>query len=186
MTEQLTLSLDVLIKALHYPEQYCHIPRRKEVILSGKWSHLLCKPYLDLSRVYSYFSGDTGFPKSIQEQHYIMGLGLWTQFRLSEAHAGKYSSLSLFTLQGFPGGSGGKDSACNVGDPGSILGLRRFPGEGNGKPFWYSCLENPMDGGAWKATVHGVAKNQTRLSDFTIPSFCTKIRCFSCHWCFCK
>ena len=111
-----------------------------------------------------------------------MGLGLWTQFRLSEAHAGKYSSLSLFTLQGFPGGSGGKDSACNVGDPGSILGLRRFPGEGNGKPFWYSCLENPMDGGAWKATVHGVAKNQTRLSDFTIPSFCTKIRCFSYHF----
>ena len=55
----------------------------------------------------------------------------------------------------------GKESACNVGDPGSIPGLERFPGEGNGNPFQYSCLENPMDRGAWQATVHGVAKSQT-------------------------
>ena len=46
----------------------------------------------------------------------------------------------------------------------SLLGLGRSPGEGNGDPFQYSCLENPMDGGAWRATVHGVAKSQTRLS----------------------
>ena len=52
-------------------------------------------------------------------------------------------------------------SACNVGDPGSIPGLGRSPGEGNGNPLQYSCLENPMDGGAWKATVHGVAKSRT-------------------------
>ena len=58
-------------------------------------------------------------------------------------------------------------SACNVGDPGSIPGLGRSPGEGNGNPLQYSCLENPMDGGAWWATVPGVAKSQTRLSDFT-------------------
>ena len=50
---------------------------------------------------------------------------------------------------------------------GSIPGLGRFPGEGNGKPLQYCCLENPMDGGAWWATVHGVAKSPTRLSDFT-------------------
>ena len=58
-------------------------------------------------------------------------------------------------------------SACNVGDLGSIPGLRRSPGEGDGNPLQYSCLENPMDGGAWQATVHGVAKSWTRLSGFT-------------------
>ena len=49
----------------------------------------------------------------------------------------------------FPGGSGGKASACNVGDPGSIPGSGRSPGEGNGNPLQYSCLENPMDREAW-------------------------------------
>ena len=51
---------------------------------------------------------------------------------------------------------------------GSIPGLGRSPGEGNGNPLHYSCLENPMDGGAWRAAVHGVAKSRTRLSDFTV------------------
>ena len=59
------------------------------------------------------------------------------------------------------GGSDGKASAHNVGDPGSILGLGRSPGEGNGKPLQDSCLENPKDREAWWATVHGVAKSQT-------------------------
>ena len=67
---------------------------------------------------------------------------------------------------GFPSGSEVKASACNVGDLGSIPGLGRSPGEGNGNPLQYSCLENPMDGGAWWATVHRVAKSQTRLSDW--------------------
>ena len=67
----------------------------------------------------------------------------------------------------FPGGSEVKASACNAGDLGLIPGLGRSPGEGNGNPLQYSCLENPMDGGAWWATVHGVAKSRTRLSDFT-------------------
>ena len=58
-------------------------------------------------------------------------------------------------------------SAYNVGDLGSIPGSGTSPGEGNGNPLQYSCLENPMDRGAWYATVHGVAKSQTRLSDFT-------------------
>ena len=66
-----------------------------------------------------------------------------------------------------PGGSDGKASAYNVGDPGSIPGSGRSPGEGNGNPLQYSCPENHMDGGAWKAAVHGVAKNLTWLSDFT-------------------
>ena len=67
----------------------------------------------------------------------------------------------------FPGGSDGKASVYNEGDPGSIPGSGRSPGEGNGNPLQYSCLENPMDGGAWWATVHRVAKSRTRLSDFT-------------------
>ena len=58
-------------------------------------------------------------------------------------------------------------SACNAGDLGLIPGSGRSPGEGNGNPLQYSCLENPMDGGAWWATVHGVAKSRTQLSDFT-------------------
>ena len=68
---------------------------------------------------------------------------------------------------GFPGGSEVKVSACNAGDLGSIPGSGGSPGEGNGNPLQYSCLENPMDGGAWWATVHGVAKSWTQLSDFT-------------------
>ena len=67
----------------------------------------------------------------------------------------------------FPGGSDSKASAYNAGDLGSIPGSGRCPGEGNGNPLQYSCLENPMDGGTWWATVHGVAKSRTRLSDFT-------------------
>ena len=99
---------------------------------------------------------------------------------------------------GFPGGSEVKESACSAGDLGSIPGLGKSPGEGNGNPLQYSCLENPMDGGAWWATVHGVAKSQTRLSDFTaqvqfmlwnMPSvlFCSvkslsRVRLFATPW----
>ena len=78
---------------------------------------------------------------------------------------------------GFPGGSEVKASACHTGDLGSIPGSGRSPGEGNDNPLQYSCLENPMGGGAWWATVHGVAKSRTRLSDFT--SLHSLHRCFS-------
>ena len=64
-------------------------------------------------------------------------------------------------MNGFPGGSDGQESVCNAGDLSSIPGLGRSPGEGNGNPLQYSCLENSMDIGAWQATVHGVAKSQT-------------------------
>ena len=67
----------------------------------------------------------------------------------------------------FPGGSEVKASACNAGDLDSIPGSGRSPGEGNGNPLQYSCLENPMDRGAWWATVHRVTKSRTRLSNFT-------------------
>ena len=72
---------------------------------------------------------------------------------------------------GVPGGSDGKESACDVGDLGSIPGSGRSPGEGNGNPFQYSCLENPMDRGACQVSVPGVAKSQTRVSDLTFISF---------------
>ena len=63
--------------------------------------------------------------------------------------------------QNFSGGSDSKVSAYNAGDPGSIPGSGRSPGEGNTNPLQYSCLENPMDGEAWLATVHGVTKSWT-------------------------
>ena len=74
-------------------------------------------------------------------------------------------------FRGFPGGSEDKVSAHNVGDRGSIPVSGRSPGEGNGNPLQYSCLENPMDRGAWWATVHWVTKSWTRLSDFTSLHF---------------
>ena len=67
----------------------------------------------------------------------------------------------LYHLMVFPGGSDGKESPCNAGDLGLIPGLGRCPGEGHGNPLQYSCLENPMDRGAWPATVHGVTKSWT-------------------------
>ena len=78
----------------------------------------------------------------------------------SSANADSSKELRTSYITGFPGGSDGKgkEYACNVGDLGLIPGLGRSPGEGSGNPLQYSCLENPMDGGAWRATVHGVAK----------------------------
>jgi len=73
--------------------------------------------------------------------------------------------IMLTEALGFPGGSDGKESTCNAGNLGSIPGLGRSLGGGHGNPFQYSCLENPMDRAAWRATVHGVVKSQTQLSD---------------------
>ena len=73
-----------------------------------------------------------------------------------------YSDLLIPTVgdyRGFPGGSDGEESACNAGDPGSIPGLGRSPGEGHGKPLQYSCLENPVDRGALQATIQRVPHN---------------------------
>ena len=64
----------------------------------------------------------------------------------------------MIDLQGFPHSSVSKESAGNTGHTGLIPGLGRCPGEGNGNPLQYSCLENPMDRGAWQATVHGIAR----------------------------
>ena len=69
--------------------------------------------------------------------------------------------------------SDSKASVCNAGDPDSIRESGTSPGEGNENPLQHTCLENPMDGGAWQAAVHGVAKRRTRLSDFTLYFVCT-------------
>ena len=74
---------------------------------------------------------------------------------------------AVMTARYFPGGSDGKTSAYNAGDPGSIPGLGRCPGEGNDNPLQYSSLGNHMDGEAWKVTVHGFAKSWTQLNNFT-------------------
>ena len=80
-------------------------------------------------------------------------------FHSSLSPASKSSLVPLgFLPVGFPGGTYGKESACSA-DQALIPGLGRYPGEGNGKPFQYSCLENPMDRGAWWATVHRVAES---------------------------
>ena len=75
----------------------------------------------------------------------------------------------------FPGGLDSKASVYNAGDPGSSPGLGRSPGEGNGNPLQYSCVENSMDGEAWSAAVHGLAKSWTRLSDFTLLQTIVKV-----------
>ena len=81
-------------------------------------------------------------------------------------------------LLGTPCSSNGKESACSIGDPGLICGSGRSPGEGDGNPLQYSCLENPMDRGACWCTSHGVAKSRTRLSNFHccfINKYCKRL-----------
>ena len=112
----------------------------------------------------------TGKPGMLQS----MGSQSQTQLRTEQQHCAKgppwqlsgFCTLRRFRLQtpvflGFLGGSDGKESTGHSGDLGLIPGLGRSPGEGNGNSFRYSCLENPMDRGAWQATIHGVAKSQT-------------------------
>ena len=93
---------------------------------------------------------------SLEERYWQSDLG-------SPASGTERNKCLLFRSHlNFPGGSDGKASACNAGHLGSIPGLGRSPGEENGNPPQYSCLENPMDRGAWWAMVHGVAKSWTR------------------------
>ena len=82
-----------------------------------------------------------------------------------EADQPRVSQGGEFWETSYPGGSDGKESAWNAGEPGLIPGWGRSPGEGNGNPLQCSCLENPMDRGAWWTTAHEVAKSQTRLRD---------------------
>ena len=78
------------------------------------------------------------------------------------------SLLDSFLIQDFPGGSDRKESACKAGDPSSIPGSGRSPGEGNGNPLQDSCLENSMDKGAWWTAVHGVMKGSDMTEQLTL------------------
>ena len=91
----------------------------------------------------------------------------WQVGSLPLAPPGKPRIASSFNNSGLDS----KESSCNVGELGSIPGSGSSPEEENGFPLQYSCLENPMDGGAWWATAHGVTKSQARLSDFTSLCF---------------
>ena len=82
----------------------------------------------------------------------------------------------------FPGGSDGKASAYSAGDLGSIPGLGNSHGEGNGNPFQYSCLENPMDRGAWRATVHGIARVRHNLETNPPPNRFTDLTVVTASW----
>ena len=75
-------------------------------------------------------------------------------------------------LEGFPGGSDGKESACNAGDSGLIPGLGRSAGEENGNPLQYFCLENSLDRGAWQATIHGVIRIRHHLVTTPSHAYC--------------
>ena len=90
-----------------------------------------------------------------------------SQTRLNTHNISWFSSFS-WPSWGFPGGSDGKASVYNAEDPGSIPGSGRSNRERNGKPAQYSCLGNPIDRGAWQATVHRVAKSGTRLKRFSV------------------
>ena len=90
-------------------------------------------------------------------------------------------SICLSVLGVLPPWLSGKESACSAedtGDVGLIPGSGRSPGGGNGNPLQYSCLENPMDGGAWQATVIEVTKSQTRLSNYTL----VYLDCYTTDW----
>ena len=96
-------------------------------------------------------------------------------FQMTKPNPNLYIPISY--LMGFPGDPEGKASACSAGDPGLIPRSGRSPGEGIGNPLQYSCLENSMDRVGWWATVHGVTKSQTRLSDLTFAFHPAEILC---------
>ena len=119
---------------------------------------LVLSPHLHQSQF--VFETASSFPpvKSVLNFHY--GCFMSLSFAYSATPLGQ-QILELPKIQrGFPGGSVVKNLPASAGDVGSIPGLRRSSGEGNGKPLWYSCLRNPMERGAWRDTVHGVTKSQ--------------------------
>ena len=93
-----------------------------------------------------------------------MGLPCWSSVKTSPFKAGGVSLIPDWGVKVFPGSSTCKESAYNAGNLGAIPGSGRSPGEGNGYSLQYFCLENPMDRGAWPATVHGVTKSQAQPS----------------------
>ena len=120
--------------------------------------------------------------------------GVYPKLKLSLEHASEGDALTCSALrttvisllegiwsnisvcEGFPDGASGKESACKAGDIGLILGTGRSPGEGNSNPLQYSWVGNPMDRGAWQATVSGVTESQTQLSTDSHTLVCEEER----------
>ena len=110
------------------------------------------------------FSPGEGQAHQPQPSRWEHGGASWRQTGTLGGAPASPSSPSVWPdSKGFPGGSDAKESACRAGDPGSNPWLGRSLGEGNGHPLQYSCLENPMHRGAWRATIHRVAKSWTPL-----------------------
>ena len=110
---------------------------------------------------------------TILPKYEIIGGNLSSSIQISYYKSLQRFEVSLVSLCG-------KESACSSGDLGSISGLGRSPGEGNGKPLQCSCLENPMDRGAWQATVHKVTKSRT-TSPLSLKASFAKMWSASCH-----
>ena len=129
-------------------------------------NHLRCCSVVPFSSCLQSFPASVSFPMSqIFFTSCDQSIGVSASTAVLSMNTQDWSVLSI---PYFPGGSDGKASAYNAGDPCSIPGSGRSPGEGNGNPLQYSCLASPIDGGVWWARVHGAAKSWTRLSDFTI------------------
>ena len=99
-------------------------------------------------------------------------------FNSKSSNACKIKPVNPRGNQGFPGNSDSEESACNAVDLGSIPGSGRSPGEGNGYPLQYTCLENSMDRRDWQAIVHGVVKSQTRLKWFSTHAYISGYKWF--------
>ena len=125
-----------ILNILSYLIKVSLLPHMLQLIILNEYKQIHLKPFIVGNPISFSF-----FPLSTEERFMLI-----TPMKVS---------VHFCTTRDFPGGSDGKASAYNAGDPGSIPGSRRSPGEGNGNPFQYSCLENPMDGGAWWAIIHG-------------------------------
>ena len=143
-----------------------------------KWIYSYFVVVQSLSRVWLLDCSTPGYPVHYLPEFAQTHVHWWCCYLTISSSAAPFSfylqsfpASGSFPMSQLPGGSHSKASVFNAGEPGSIPGSGRFPGEGNGNPLQYSWLENSMDGGAWWATVHGVAKSRTWLSDFTFTFF---------------
>ena len=116
------------------------------------------------------FSEKRGWHEPPKVTFYQFSYNIWKATNTLTLIGSDRKALGFYYLQGkktdLPSGSDDKESVCNARDPGSSPEWGRSPGEGNGNPFQYSCLENSMDRGAWQATVYGVTKSRTQMRDW--------------------
>ena len=146
---------DIFPSLCHTHELIKALVNKQERLLVNLWSSFFCGHLLFGVTVYNLWLSQTLSPLLTGDPEPRLN----SLHQVWEVFSRQYAGVTIF-----PCGSDGKESSCNAGDPGSIPGSERSP-EGNGNPLQFSCLENPVDRGAWWATVHGVARSGTRLSD---------------------